>query len=186
MHNVILGFGGNLPCYVGKPRETIKSACQYLASVGVTIQQQSLFYQSDAVVLDEGAYPAFTNCAATATTTLSVHQLLEVIPTVEKKFGRVKGGRWSARTLDIDVLFYDNMVAPNKRLWHTIAGSEDVAAILPEPVIPHPRIHKRPFVVAPLLDIAPEKQHPVYELTVKALSLMPEMQEQLRTVFHMD
>ena len=68
---------------------------------------------------------------------------------VEKSLGRIHTLRWGPRIIDVDILFYDDMILNDERL-----------------VIPHPLLHEREFVLLPLKDIAPEMVHPIYKISV--------------------
>jgi len=89
--------------------------------------------------------PSFINAAAAIETDLSPSALLAALHAVEAGFGRRRGKANAPRTLDLDLLAYDGKV-------NAQAG---------EPLLPHPRLHQRDFVLAPLADIAPDWRHPV-------------------------
>lgn len=82
--------------------------------------------------------PSYLNAVVAIETRLTARGLLEVARRLERTAGRVRGERWGARTLDVDVL---------------IVGDEKVDA--PDLVVPHPRLRERGFVLAPLADVAP-------------------------------
>jgi 2-amino-4-hydroxy-6-hydroxymethyldihydropteridine diphosphokinase len=86
---------------------------------------------------------AYLNAAAQLETSLSAHELLNVMLEIEKSRGRERHERWGARTLDLDLLFY---------------GTEIISE--PNLEVPHPRMLERAFVLAPLLDIAPNLEIP--------------------------
>lgn len=167
---VLLAFGGNLPSSVGAPGATIGAAVEALASRGIKPLFLSSLYSSPAVTLDDGAYaPEYTNAAGLFSTSHTPEKLLKVTQEIEGAFGRSAGARWSARTLDIDLLAYGGAVLPRRDVWVSLEASDDPAAILAEPVVPHPRLHKRGFVLKPLYDVAPLWRHPVLGHTVSAM-----------------
>lgn len=94
----------------------------------------------------------FLNAVAGVVTSLDAVALLDVLQTIEDRFGRQRWERWGPRTLDLDLLLYDDAVIETERL-----------------VVPHPRMHERRFVLEPLCDIAPEAIHPVLRLTAREL-----------------
>jgi 2-amino-4-hydroxy-6-hydroxymethyldihydropteridine diphosphokinase len=96
--------------------------------------------------------PDFLNLACLFTTELSPHALLNKLKLVEQQMGRQPSFRNAPRPIDIDILLYDDLVLDSAEL-----------------AIPHPRMHERAFVLAPLADIAPEKIHPVFHLTISPM-----------------
>ncbi|SBT09798.1 2-amino-4-hydroxy-6-hydroxymethyldihyropteridine pyrophosphokinase [Candidatus Accumulibacter aalborgensis] len=87
--------------------------------------------------------PDFINAVAALTTALAAEKLLDALFAVERRFGRRREFRHAPRTLDLDLLLYDQLVVDSPRLS-----------------LPHPRMHLRAFVVAPLLEIAPQCRIP--------------------------
>lgn len=162
IHLALVSFGANLPSPVGPPLATIMAARDALVQAGLGVEAFSPPYTTTAETLPgSGPVPDFINAAALVRTDLTPVALLDLFQATERRFGRVEGARWSARPLDIDLLAWDDAILPSDALWHDIVGSEDPAAIVPEPVVPHPRLHRRGFVLAPLRDIAPDWVHPV-------------------------
>ena len=94
----------------------------------------------------------FLNGCLMLETLLRPHELLELLQEIENKAGRVRGEHWGPRTLDLDIIFYDDIVISGDTLR-----------------IPHAEMHKREFVLAPLDEIAPNKLHPVFGKTVSEL-----------------
>ena len=94
----------------------------------------------------------FLNACLELETLLSPFELLELLGEIEEKAGRTRERRWGPRTLDLDIIFFDDMVISEDRLR-----------------IPHKDAHKRDFVLIPLTEIAPHKMHPVMGKTVTEL-----------------
>ncbi|WP_020399389.1 2-amino-4-hydroxy-6-hydroxymethyldihydropteridine diphosphokinase [Kordiimonas gwangyangensis] len=168
---ILLAFGGNLPSPAGEPRATIAAAVAALEARGFELVSASAHYRTPAVTLEEGVVsPPYVNAAAHFRTSLTADEVLAATQETEREFGRMPAARWTARPLDIDLLAYGDAILPDAAQWRSVAGSADPAAILPEPVVPHPRLHLRGFVLAPLLDIAPAWQHPVLGKTVRDMA----------------
>ena len=92
----------------------------------------------------EVAQGMFINSCVECDTLYSPRQLLECVNKIEAEGGRVRAERWGDRTLDIDIVFYDDLIVEEKDLC-----------------IPHPDMHNRMFVIEPLMDFCPNKMHPV-------------------------
>ena len=87
-----------------------------------------------------------------AETSLGPEALLKYLKQLEIELGREGNFRWGPRLIDLDILFYDDLVIDTPPL-----------------VIPHPRLHERAFVLVPLADVAPDIVHPVFEKKISAL-----------------
>jgi 2-amino-4-hydroxy-6-hydroxymethyldihydropteridine diphosphokinase len=141
---VYIGLGANLPSPEhGTPRETLEAAIVALEAQGLAIVARSPFYESEPVpVADQ---PWYLNAVVEVATDLSPAELLALLHSVENAFGRVRAVRNEARVLDLDLLDHRGTVR---------AGPES-------PLLPHPRLADRAFVLLPLRDIAPGWRHPV-------------------------
>lgn len=148
---ILIGIGGNLEsAQYGAPRNTLSAALTRLEAAGVRILRRSGWYRSEPVPPSD--QPWFINAVVSLATEVDAGELLEVLQAVERRFGRVRGERNAARVVDLDLLDY------NGEVWRT-----------PTLVLPHPRLHERRFVVAPLADVAPDWRHPLLELTARQL-----------------
>ena len=96
--------------------------------------------------------PAFLNMALAAETDLEPLALIAFLKKLETDLGREKTFHNGPRLIDMDILFYDDLVFEQADL-----------------VIPHPRLHERAFVLVPLNDVAPDRMHPVLKRTVRDL-----------------
>ena len=139
MAEVVVAFGGN----VGgerQVRDRLNRAIDMLCdSVEVTLQARSSDYRTPPWgVTDQ---PPFVNCIIIASTELSPPALLDRAQEIEREFGRdrAREQRWGPRTLDIDLIAYD-----------------DVTKSTPTLTLPHPRALERAFVLMPLAELAPE------------------------------
>ena len=150
-HAVFLAFGSNL----GNRRENITRALELLMQEGL----KPVSVSQPITTAPEGFTSAneFLNSAAKFTTSLSPHEVLELTQRIERTIGRTQkseGGVYHDRTIDIDILFYD-----------------DIVLNTPELAIPHPRIAERMFVLRPMNEIAPALRHPANGKTIHELYL---------------
>ena len=128
-----VGFGGNL----GDPASTLRTAASDLADRAGRISASSPLYRSDPVGLTD--QPPCLNAGAALDTELDPDALLDVLLAVEAAHGRVRDVRWGPRTLDLDLIWYQDAIRADARL-----------------TLPHPRAHEREFVLRPLCDLAPD------------------------------
>lgn len=133
-HIAFIGLGSNLD----DPRTQVRRAMQALGSLPQTrlVASSSLYCSSPVGYLDQ---PDFINAVAQVETELSPRQLLDALLRLEHQNGRTREFKDAPRTLDLDVLLYDD-------LRHHEHGL----------TIPHPQMNTRAFVLQPLLEIAPE------------------------------
>ena len=143
---VFLGLGSNL----GDREAAIAGAIERLAARGFRTTLRSSLWLTEPV----GGPPQgpFLNAVAGGETELGPEALLEACLATEREMGRVRAERNGPRTIDVDVLFY---------------GAERRDA--PGLVLPHPRLHERRFVLAPLAEVAPGLVHPILGLTAAEL-----------------
>jgi 2-amino-4-hydroxy-6-hydroxymethyldihydropteridine diphosphokinase len=136
MPESLVAFGGN----VGDARTTIQQAIHaFCDRTNVQLLARSADYRTPP--WGDEDQPAFVNVCLAAETTLDPRALLEHALAIERQFGRTRESerRWGPRTIDIDLLAYD-----------------DVTVNEPDLVLPHPRLLERAFVLVPLAEIRPE------------------------------
>jgi 2-amino-4-hydroxy-6-hydroxymethyldihydropteridine diphosphokinase len=133
MHTAFIALGSNL----GDPESKVRQGIKALAELPQTqLVATSSLYRS--APLGHAGQPDFVNAVAQLSTGLAPQALLAALLAIEQRFGRERSFRNAPRTLDLDLLLYD-------------------AQRIAEPglALPHPRMHERAFVLAPLLEIAP-------------------------------
>lgn len=151
---VLVGLGSNSSGSWGTPAETIASALRDLEDAGVRVTSVSPFYKTAPV--GRPGQADYVNAAAAIDTALPPEALLRLLKRIERRAGRRGGSPWGPRTLDIDILDYKGLV----RHWRGTRPRFARAGARPL-VLPHPWIEWRPFVLRPLLDVAPGWRHPV-------------------------
>jgi len=155
----IVALGGNLKSDHGSPIEILKLALSELACDHTSIDQVSRFYETAAY--PKSSQSNFANAAACGETELSPADLIAYFHQVEGGFDRQRDIRWGARTLDLDLVVYEQSIIPDLSLWRRYADHSDEQVLLDELVVPHPRAHKRDFVLRPISDVASDWIHPV-------------------------
>jgi len=152
-HVAYIGLGANL----GDLQKTIQAAIVELGALHATrLTRSSSLYSSAPVDADGDDY---VNAVVELHTQLSPIELLSELHTIELRFGRIRHYQNAPRTLDLDLLLFDQLTL-NSATLH----------------IPHPRMTQRAFVVVPLLEIAPEVSIPGFGA---ARSLLPRLQSQV-------
>ena len=140
-----VALGSNL----GDRAHHIREAIQKLGTV-VTVEALSPIYETEPQYVRE--QPAFYNAVVRVQTDLTPEDLLVHLENIEKAVGRTETFRNGPRVIDLDILLYDDRQMDSPSL-----------------TIPHPRMHERAFVLAPLTDIAPDLVHPRSRLTMRDL-----------------
>jgi 2-amino-4-hydroxy-6-hydroxymethyldihydropteridine diphosphokinase len=148
---ILIGIGGNLesPEY-GSPRKTLGAALAALETDGISILARSSWYRSEPI--PRSSQPWFVNAIVSIATALGPKKLLAALQSIETRFGRVRSEPNAARVLDLDLIDYQGKVMRTPSL-----------------VLPHPRLHQRRFVLAPVVEIAPGWRHPLSGLTAEQL-----------------
>ncbi len=163
----LLALGSNLPSQFGSPIQALQESLIHLNRNAVHIRAVSRFFQTPC--FPAGTGPDYANAAVAIETELSAPSLLTELHKIESAFGRERLTRWGTRPLDIDLIGFEAQVLPNASVWThwRELPPEQQAQLAPdELILPHPRVQDRGFVLAPLMDIAPDWKHPVLGRTV--------------------
>ena len=138
MHLAYVALGANLADPVAQLRAAIKALTGLPES---SLRRVSSLYRTAPVGIH--GQPDFINAVAAIQTRLSPHELLAALFEIEARFGRRRDFHHAPRTLDLDLLLYDDRIIDSPQLK-----------------VPHPRMHLRAFVMAPLTEIAPDCRIP--------------------------
>jgi 2-amino-4-hydroxy-6-hydroxymethyldihydropteridine diphosphokinase len=148
---ILIALGANLPGPAGPPLAQCEAALARMRPCGIAVTARSPWYETNPYPPSD--QPRFVNGVVAAETTLSPADLLAALHAIERDLGRVRSVPNAARAIDLDLLDYGGLV---------LGGPEP-------PILPHPRMGERDFVLRPLADIAPAWRHPVSDLSVGEL-----------------
>lgn len=155
-----LGMGSN----IGDRFAQIEQAVRLLEDIGtIEVDKLSSVYETEPVgYLDQ---PKFLNLVCQIRTTLTPHQLLRQVQSIEQRLKRVRTIRWGPRTIDIDILLFGDQMVHD-----------------PDLIIPHPRMLQRSFVMVPLAELDPNRIIPGTTKTVFQWAQM--LSDQAISLFH--
>ncbi len=143
-----IALGSNL----GDRRRNIMDAVGQLKQTqGIEVERVSKLIETQAVGMSEDA-PPFLNAAVQIATSLGSHALLHRLLEIERELGRPRHEKWKPRTIDLDLLLYGDQIISSQEL-----------------IVPHPLMHERRFVLAPLAELAPGVVHPTLQMTIAGL-----------------
>lgn len=146
LSQVAIALGSNL----GNSQATVEAALELLnCDPNIEVKSRSSWYQTAPVGPPQ---PDYINGCAILSVQLAPEALLEILLTVETQLGRVRRERWGPRTLDLDILLFNDLIWESSMLE-----------------IPHPRMRERAFVLVPLAEIAPNWIDPVTGKTILQL-----------------
>ncbi|MBD5637791.1 2-amino-4-hydroxy-6-hydroxymethyldihydropteridine diphosphokinase [Clostridium botulinum] len=146
MHTAYVAFGSN----IGEKESYIKRALEKIEKRGMKIIKVSPIYETEPYgVLDQDS---FLNGVVKIETNLTPENLIEVLLDIEKQLDRVRERRWGPRTIDLDIIFYDDLIINKNNL-----------------IIPHKDMENREFVLKPLCHIDENFIHPVLKKSVRQL-----------------
>ena len=143
LDDLYIGLGANLPHpRFGAPKATLEHVLGLFPEVGLRILARSPWYESAPVPASD--QPWYVNGVVRAATALSPQEVLAALHGIEAELGRQRVELNEARSVDLDIIAFGNMI---------LKGPE-------APIIPHPRMRERAFVLLPLSDLAPDWRHP--------------------------
>ena len=148
---IIIGIGGNIKSNDGShPVHVAMNAINYLQNYSIQVTGQSSWYESQPIPKSD--QPNFFNCIVIANTLLNELDVLETLHKIEHKLGRRRKITNEPRVIDLDLIDYSNKILKNNQI-----------------IIPHPRAHKRRFVMEPLAELDPNWVHPTLKRDVRTI-----------------
>jgi 2-amino-4-hydroxy-6-hydroxymethyldihydropteridine diphosphokinase len=141
-----IGIGSNM----GIPARECREALRILsATPDIKLLRRSSLYQTEPIGPQQ---QWFINAVAEIRTGLTLRQLFRTLKEIERRMGRTEGTKWGPRIIDLDLLLYGQEVLSEEEL-----------------TIPHPELHRRRFVLAPLCELASYVIHPVFGISARGL-----------------
>ena len=172
VQTLLLALGANRAGAWGPPAKTLERARRELSGAGLRIRASSHLYHT--VPLGPGRQPSYLNAVLLVEAHVPPAALLRLIKRLECLAGRRLGARWGPRCLDIDILDFagrrlggpPRLGGPRRRGGPGRLGAQLAPRRL---VLPHPEMHRRAFVLVPLLEVDPHWQHPTLSASGRAL-----------------
>jgi 2-amino-4-hydroxy-6-hydroxymethyldihydropteridine diphosphokinase len=143
MHKAFIALGSNL----GDKRKNIEIAIEKIKEKGINILKVSSIIETEPYGYKD--QDNFLNAVCLVETSLDPFSLLRVLLNIEEEMGRKRIFKWGPRNIDLDIIFYDDLVIESEEL-----------------IIPHPDAHNRTFVMGPISEIEPDFVHPVLKRKV--------------------
>jgi 2-amino-4-hydroxy-6-hydroxymethyldihydropteridine diphosphokinase len=166
-NQVLIALGGNVTGQKDSPFEEITAAIAQISLSELTLIKESRAYRTPC--FPAGAGPDFVNAAVLCASAQSPAAVLQTLHQIEARAGRERKTRWGPRVIDLDLLAMGDVILPNRDSyshWASLPLAQQMKEAPDELILPHPRLHERAFVLAPLMDIAPNWRHPVLQKTV--------------------
>ncbi len=150
MTKAFIAMGANLKSYLNLTlKENLEIALNMFQGYDLNILKVSNWYKTQPIPISN--QPWFINAVIKISTKKSPKELLETLQTIEKLFGRKRNILNGPRTLDLDIIDYNGLIENN------------------DPILPHPRMHIRKFVLIPMQDIEPNWVHPITQKNINFL-----------------
>uniref|UniRef100_A0A7C3MII4 2-amino-4-hydroxy-6-hydroxymethyldihydropteridine pyrophosphokinase n=1 Tax=Dictyoglomus thermophilum TaxID=14 RepID=A0A7C3MII4_DICTH len=143
MHKVFIALGSNL----GDKRKNIEIAIEKIKEIGINILKMSSIIETEPYGYKD--QDSFLNAVCLVETNLDPFSLLKVLLKIEEELGRKRIFKWGPRNIDLDIIFYDDLIIETEEL-----------------IIPHPDAHNRIFVMGPISELEPDFIHPVLKRKV--------------------
>jgi 2-amino-4-hydroxy-6-hydroxymethyldihydropteridine diphosphokinase len=147
---IIIALGSNIDSPWGSPAATVRRALDFLGREGCRLVNSSSLVET--LPLGRTDQPNFVNAVAQVETLMGPEALLDRLHAIEVLAGRRRGEKWGPRVLDLDLIDYDGLIRDQ-----------------PPPVLPHPEVAERAFVLAPIAEIAPDWRHPILKKSAAEL-----------------
>ncbi len=167
---VLVALGSNMSSESVAPQGMLDLAIKALETLAADIPVVSPLYRTPA--FPAGSGPDYVNAAISFATRMRATEIMDNLHGIEATLGRERHARWGPRVIDLDLIAYDDQIAPNTdglRKWMELPLEEQKVQTPDQMILPHPRMHERAFVLVPLNDIAPGWVHPVTGLSVSEM-----------------
>lgn len=167
--HIFVAFGANVASESGSPLNNVRHAVERVMAHLDQPQKSRCF---GTPCFPAGAGPDYVNAVVGGVYNGTPSEALAFCHSIEDDLGRMRTTRWAARSVDLDLLAFGNIVLPSLdvyRDWQNMALDVQMTSTPAELILPHPRVQDRAFVLGPLRDIAPNWKHPVLNQTVEQM-----------------
>ncbi len=168
--NALISAGSNVSDDVNDAAEAVLKSRLALSAALSKPVISSRIYKTPA--FPKGFGPDFANAVFAVQCDLDASELVKQLHQIEADAGRERAVRWGQRSLDLDLIAFGEVVLPDLaayQYWRNLPIDRQMKEAPTELILPHPRLQDRPFVLVPMLDVAPDWVHPVSKLTVHAM-----------------
>ncbi len=167
LSKAVIALGANLSLRGCGPKVTLERSLIAMTEAGLVIRKTSRFFATPC--FPAGAGPDYVNAAVLIESDLTPQGVLDLLHRIEHDFERAREQRWGMRTLDLDLVCWDELVLPDDaefQRWLTLPPEDQTKSAPEHLILPHPRLQDRAFVLVPMMDVAPDWRHPVLDRTV--------------------
>ncbi len=165
-----IALGANLDSTFGTALQTLKESLRLFSGESLKVRAQSRWYSTPA--FPAGSGPNFVNAAVLVETKKHPPEVLAALHRIEQTLGRTRENRWEPRICDLDIVFCDDLVLPDRETydhWRNLGFSQQKSESPEDLILPHPRLQERAFVLVPLRDVALGWRHPVSGLDISEM-----------------
>ena len=170
LNTCCVAFGSNIISRYGNPLQTVCHAMKEIQTSQFKLTSMSSLYETVAYPKSSG--PNFINGCALFKTDWDASEALSHLQEIENRIGRKRNKRWEPRAIDLDLIFFEDLVYPSKEVvknWMMLTREQQLKEWPIDIILPHPRVQDRAFVLIPIQEIDLKWRHPILRKTAKEM-----------------